>query len=252
MLYQSIKYKLPGIFCLVALTACTMLASSIVFPAQLTDSVSNEIGRLIQIVTYSGGSQGFLFTLTVLCLGVVWALKGENKAIKKGAQLVMQLGFLLVLSFAGKSLLKDVTQSPRPYTELLAEHHIIKSPQHFYQLEQSLKDTAIDDADSLVSQWRSTHWHGEKDYSFPSGHTIFVAICVAFFGGLMAKNKHYFACATLIIWATSVAISRLWLGMHRPIDLYGSITFALILYLIVPSHFAWLDNIIEKLPFPFR
>jgi phosphatidylglycerophosphatase B len=252
MLHQLIKHKLPGIFCLVALAACTLLASIIAFPAQLTDSVSNKLGRLIQIVTYSGGSQGFLFTLTILCCGVILMLKSDKKIVKKGAQLAVQLGFLLLLSFAGKSLLKDVTQSPRPYTELLAEHQIIESPQHFYQLDQALKDAAIDDVDSVVSSWRTTHWHGEKDYSFPSGHTIFVAICVAFFGGIMAQRKQYFACVALVIWATSIAISRLWLGMHRPIDLYGSMSFALILYLIVPSHFAWIDSIIEKLPIPFR
>jgi phosphatidylglycerophosphatase B len=252
MLHQLIKNKLPGILCLLALTACTVLASALVFPAQLSDSVTNEFGYVMQIVTYSAGSEGVLFTLFVLCLGVTWTLKGDSDIIKKGAQLTVQLFFLLVLSFAGKSLLKDITQSPRPYTELLAEYQVIKSPQYFYQLDQPLKDAAIDDVESLVSSWRTMHWHGEKDYSFPSGHTIFVAICVTFFGGLMVKSKQYFACITLVTWATSVAVSRLWLGMHRPVDLYGSMTFALMLYCIVPSHLVWLDSLIKKLPPPLR
>jgi phosphatidylglycerophosphatase B len=37
------------------------------------------------------------------------------------------------------------------------------------------------------------------------------------------------------LWAVGVAISRLWLGMHRPEDLFGSLIFALVLFLIVPS-----------------
>ncbi|WP_410965525.1 phosphatase PAP2 family protein, partial [Salmonella sp. ZJHZ19_0069] len=76
---------------------------------------------------------------------------------------------------------------------------------------------------------------GEKDYSFPSGHTIFVSICLAFFGGLFLQNKCYISALSLWMWGMSVAYSRLWLGMHRPEDLIGSVLFVAIVFTLLPT-----------------
>ncbi|MGF1755931.1 phosphatase PAP2 family protein [Vibrio makurazakiensis] len=209
--------------------------------------VSNLLGRFWGIITHSAGSSGFLITLFVLSL-LVLTLKLPFKRL---VCLGMQLAILLVLSFAAKTTLKSTTESPRPYTEFLAQQGVIASPQAFYELDIDEKNSVIDSIDDEVSQWKSTHWHGEKDYSFPSGHTIFVAICLAFFGGLFLEQRKYWLVAGLLVWAGCVAYSRLWLGMHRPIDLAGSIIFGAIIYTVTPTFHnliveRWINRFIHK------
>lgn len=85
-----------------------------------------------------------------------------------------------------------------------------------------------------VSEWRTRHWLGETDYSFPSGHMIFVGVCLAFFGGLFLEAKRFYLVGGMLVWAGGVAYSRVWLGMHRPEDLAASIAFAGLIYLLVP------------------
>ena len=96
------------------------------------------------------------------------------------------------------------------------------------------RNNAIESVSGKISEWRTKHWQGEKDYSFPSGHTLFVAICVAFFGGLFMEKRQYWLVTALLSWAGLVMFSRLWLGMHRPVDLVGSLAFGGLLYVIVP------------------
>ncbi|GAL03518.1 phosphatidylglycerophosphatase B [Photobacterium aphoticum] len=89
---------------------------------------------------------------------------------------------MLVLSFAAKSGLKHLTEVPRPYTYELEALGIVSSPEDFYQLDEKGKDHAVMEARQHVSEWRIQHWLGETNYSLPSGHTIFVAVCVVFWG----------------------------------------------------------------------
>ncbi len=159
-------------------------------------------------------------------------------------QKLSMLGLLLVIGFASKTGLKLMTESPRPYTELLAAEQLIEHPEAFYQLETAQQANVIGQISEKVSEWRTRHWQGEKDYSFPSGHTIFVSICLAFFGGLFLQNKCYFSAATLWVWAMGVAYSRLWLGMHRIEDLIGSVVFVAIVFSLLPVF-----KVTKKAPF---
>ncbi|MFA0087789.1 phosphatase PAP2 family protein [Vibrio sp. 10N.261.51.F12] len=235
--------KISGMLCLSVFATITFLLTLIFYPSVLSGDVSDVTGAAMQYLTYSAGHQGFLMTLVVFMTTAAWVVK---KAPNK-LSLLVQLGLLLVLSFAAKSLLKDVTQSPRPYTELLAEQHIVHSPEGFYDLSVKEKNQAIEQTSQQVSHWRTKHWMGETDYSFPSGHTIFASICVLFFGGLFVRNGHYTLAALTLAWASGVAMSRLWLGMHRPIDLFGSMLFALGLYVVIPMAYPILDRLFETL-----
>jgi len=199
--------------------------------ADLASEVSDGFGRFIEITTNSAGSRGFLITLAVLCLLTATLKLSSKKIIGLGLQLAM----LLVLSFVAKTTLKTVTESPRPYAVYLAEQQAVSSPERFYQMNTIEKNRAIESTEGYVSEWRSNHWKGEKDYSFPSGHTIFVAICVAFFGGLFLERQQYWLVTGVLVWAGLVAYSRLWLGMHRPMDLMGSIALGAMIYALVPT-----------------
>tara|TARA_B100001057_G_scaffold495125_1_gene593362 strand:- start:770 stop:1513 length:744 start_codon:yes stop_codon:yes gene_type:complete len=187
-------------------------------------------GAVMTFVTYSAGNQGFLITLAVLSLLVLTLKFSKAKLVS----LCLQLGVLLVLSFAAKTFLKSSTESPRPYTEYLVTEEVVDMPELFYELPLEEKNVAIESVEDKVSEWRTRHWLGETDYSFPSGHMIFVGVCLAFFGGLFLEVKRFYLVGGMLAWAGGVAYSRVWLGMHRPEDLAASIAFAGLIYLLVP------------------
>ncbi len=187
-------------------------------------------GAVMTFVTYSAGNQGFLITLAVLSLLVLTLKFSKAKLVS----LCLQLGVLLVLSFSAKTFLKSSTESPRPYTEYLVTQEVVDMPELFYELPLEEKNVAIESVEDKVSEWRTRHWLGETDYSFPSGHMIFVGVCLAFFGGLFLEAKRFYLVGSMLAWAGGVAYSRVWLGMHRPEDLAASIAFAGLIYLLVP------------------
>ncbi|MGF1746599.1 phosphatase PAP2 family protein [Vibrio minamisatsumaniensis] len=193
-------------------------------------SVLPFYGAFMTFVTYSAGNQGFLITLAVLSL-LLLTLRFSNAKL---VSLCLQFGLLLVLSFAAKTVLKHSTESPRPYSEYLVSQDVVETPESFYELPLAEKNAAIESVQDKVSEWRTRHWLGETDYSFPSGHMIFVGVCLAFFGGVFIEAKRFYAVGGLLVWAGGVAYSRVWLGMHRPEDLAGSIAFAALIYLLVP------------------
>ncbi len=197
----------------------------------LTSQVPESLGITFTLLTDSAGSKGFLITLTLLLLSLFRFKPSRIEWMQK----LSMLGLLLVIGFASKTGLKLMTESPRPYTELLAAEQLIETPETFYQLDTKQQANVINQISEHVSDWRTRHWQGEKDYSFPSGHTIFVSICLAFFGGLFLQNKCYISALSLWMWGMSVAYSRLWLGMHRPEDLIGSVLFVAIVFTLLPT-----------------
>ncbi|ACY53556.1 PAP2 superfamily protein [Vibrio antiquarius] len=197
----------------------------------LTSQVPESLGITFTLLTDSAGSKGFLITLTLLLLSLFRFKPSRIEWMQK----LSMLGLLLVIGFASKTGLKLMTESPRPYTELLAAEQLIETPEAFYQLDTKQQANVINQISEHVSDWRTRHWQGEKDYSFPSGHTIFVSICLAFFGGLFLQNKYYISALSLWMWGMSVAYSRLWLGMHRPEDLIGSVLFVAIVFTLLPT-----------------
>ncbi|MGF1844539.1 phosphatase PAP2 family protein [Vibrio clamense] len=206
----------------------------------LASTVSDSTGSLLQWLTDSAGSHGFLFSTIALCLIPIYLKLPKSTMLKLGAQ----LGILLVLSFGAKTLLKQVTAVPRPYANFLQHIDAVKSAETFYQLDVESKNAVIESVSNTVSPWRTSHWLGEMDYSFPSGHTIFVSVCILFFGGILIQHKRYMLFSIILTWGIGVAYSRLWLGMHRPIDLVGSMACAHILYCLIPEQ--WIQNKVHQ------
>ncbi|CSB78511.1 putative phosphatidylglycerophosphatase B [Vibrio cholerae] len=62
-------------------------------------------------------------------------------------------------------------------------------------------------------------------------------VCLLYFGSLLAEKKHYLSLGALLIWVSGVAYSRLWLGMHHPVDLLGAALLVGVLYLLVPQQY---------------
>ncbi|MCD9498682.1 phosphatase PAP2 family protein [Photobacterium carnosum] len=230
-----ISKKLPN-FIALGLFAILLFIAIHIFPVPvLTTPVSSAAGITFALLTDSAGSPFFLITSALLCLTPVF-MRLPKKTITK---VWIQFGILLVLSFVTKTVLKHETAIPRPYTYELQHLHLVDSPTTFYALDSAAKDNVVKEASAYVSPWRLRSWEGETNYSFPSGHTIFAAICVLFWGGFFIRQGKYLIAGGLIIWATGVGISRLWLGMHFPSDVMGSILSAAVLYFFVPE---WNEN----------
>lgn len=230
-----ISKKLPN-FIALGLFAILLFIAIHIFPVPvLTTPVSSAAGITFALLTDSAGSPFFLITSALLCLTPVF-MRLPKKTITK---VWIQFGILLVLSFVTKTVLKHETAIPRPYTYELQHLHLVDSPTAFYALDSAAKDNVVKEASAYVSPWRLRSWEGETNYSFPSGHTIFAAICVLFWSGFFIRQGKYLIAGGLIIWATGVGISRLWLGMHFPSDVMGSILSAAVLYFFVPE---WDEN----------
>ncbi|WP_428776189.1 phosphatase PAP2 family protein [Vibrio sp.] len=214
-------------------------------PVDLTASVSEFTGIVFSGLTDSAGSIGFVLTLLVCMLLVLRIALPLPELLR----FIMQLMAMLLISFATKSALKQATESPRPYTELLTQQLVIPQPAHFYKLTEPRKAALIDKVKN-VSDWRIRHWLTEMNYSFPSGHTLFAAVCLVMFGGVFCRARRPGLVVLITAWASMIAYSRLWLGMHRVEDLIGSVVCVAVMLLLVPQfgrQARWLLRLLEKL-----
>ena len=209
----------------------TLFALALFPEPELTGAVSGFQGWFFSVLTESAGNPYFLITTSLLCLVPV-SMKLPRKVLLK---VWIQFGILLVLSFVAKTGLKEITAVPRPYTHELQALELIDRAETFYELSQQEKDAAVVQATDEVSFWRTQHWLGETDYSFPSGHMIFAAVCVLFWGGFFLRRRLYLPAMALLLWGVGVGLSRIWLGMHWPTDLLMSVFSAGLLYLFVPE-----------------
>lgn len=216
---------------LVIFMLATLFALALFSDPELVGVVSDAQGRFFSVLTESAGNPYFLITTSLLCLIPV-LMKLPQKQLFK---VWIQFGILLMLSFVAKTGLKEVTAVPRPYTHELQRLELVDRPEAFYELNQKDKDQVVKDAATTISPWRTQHWLGETNYSFPSGHMIFAAVCVLFWGGFFLRRRQYFPLVLLLFWGTGVGLSRIWLGMHWPSDLLMSIVAAGVLYLFVPE-----------------
>lgn len=188
------------------------------------------LGQVFTVLSESAGNPYFLITTSLLCvLPLVMKYKPASWCV-----LVVPFAVLLGLSFATKTGLKQVSEVARPYVYQLQDLGVVDSTEAFYRLSTQEKASAVQQVSDKVSKWRLGHWFGETNYSLPSGHTLFAALCVAFWGGFLLREKHYVLAAVLIAWGCGVGWSRIWLGMHWHNDLLVSVLCAFGLYLLVP------------------
>ncbi|WP_308169484.1 phosphatase PAP2 family protein [Vibrio metschnikovii] len=236
MLKQPITQSKFGLMLFIALMLLLIPISLVGTQVNLFALDDDRLTQWLVLLTHSAGKEGFLLTLVVL-IGWTWYRVPECR--RQWLDKAMQLGVLLVLAMILKTGLKHVTQSPRPYTEVMTQSLTLPSPQHFYRLDSQQQALAMEQMNGKVSSARLAVWEQERDYSFPSGHTVFAALCLLFFGGIWLEQKHRLSALLLLAWSGAIAFSRLWVGMHRPEDLFAAALLIGALYIVVPKQYPW-------------
>ena len=133
--------------------------------------------------------------------GIIWIVLGLVMLIPKKTRKcgIMVLAALLVMLVVNNIILKNLIARPRPYAT-------------YPELIEDLADII----------------HVPSSYSFPSGHTV-SAMAVAF--TILTQHKK-FGIVTLV-FATLMGLSRLYVGVHFPTDVYGGIIVGAALALFV-------------------
>ncbi|WP_349918307.1 phosphatase PAP2 family protein [Aeromonas veronii] len=122
-----------------------------------------------------------------------------------------------------KSLIKQLTEEPRPYLLWLAGQNLIPDIRQFYEGSSALRTEQVHAASQLLAlpAWLGNHWQGGVNYAFPSGHSI-AAISLAQFFGLIWLARAPSGAWLLPLWALAIALSRTLIGMHWPLDVLAS------------------------------
>lgn len=190
----------------------------------------NNTSKYLFLVTETASFPWAIITSAILFLVFYLLLPNKTKIILLWLILVNAILSGQII----KSLLKSHTAESRPYVLWMAKEFNI-TDQQFYSLTDSEKKELIYQLlnnSTTIPSWLSNHWQHETGYSFPSGHTLF-AVTWAFLALMLLKFKqHYIIITSAIIWSILIEISRLLLGMHRPIDLITSVLIAWIISLI--------------------
>ncbi|MWN05613.1 phosphatase PAP2 family protein [Gilliamella sp. Pas-s95] len=192
----------------------------------------NDTSKYLFVVTETASFPWAIITSTILFL--VFCLLSPSKTKKKIILLWLLLVSAILSGQTIKSFLKSQTAESRPYVLWMAKEFNI-SNQQFYSKSESERKELIEQLfknSSTIPSWLSNHWQNETGFAFPSGHTLF-AVTWAFLALTLLKFKqHYVIVSITIIWSILIEISRLFLGMHSPIDLITSILIAWIISLI--------------------
>lgn len=170
---------------------------------------------------------GIALTIAALLLLTRHKLTLERSAL-------LALGAALFAVLAGdwviKSLIKQLTEEPRPYLLWLEGQNLIPAIRQFYAASPDLRSEQVHAASQLLAlpQWLGNHWQAEVNYAFPSGHSI-AAMSLAQFFGLIWLARAPRGAWLLPVWAVAIALSRTLIGMHWPLDvltsaLLGSLT----------------------------
>ncbi|UBO75549.1 phosphatase PAP2 family protein [Aeromonas rivuli] len=122
-----------------------------------------------------------------------------------------------------KSLIKHLTQEPRPYLLWLESQQLIPAIEQFYASQVEVRSEQVHAASQLLAlpQWLGNHWQAEVNYAFPSGHSI-AAMSLAQFFGLIWLARAPRGVWLLPLWALAIGLSRTLIGMHWPLDVLAS------------------------------
>lgn len=177
--------------------------------------------------TESAGRVGTIIILVIAGLMYAANARGWRDRVKAFFGIFILVGVvLLTFSFLNEHALKPAVGRFRPsHTFIIDQTRSVAKLDSLYLLPEADRQTffreliasdtvSFKDIDDVILN----HWVAEDGYSFPSGHSFnafLLGTLLAF--GLFHTRLRWLACVPLA-WAAFVALSRVALGVHSPLD----------------------------------
>lgn len=241
--------RFPGnsfIYFLTSLSFLILAGIVFMFPVGFSEyRNSDAFAPIWYAVTMSGGVYGSAIIITLLTF---YLLNYFKKDINKKRSVLLFAGTVLIFQIliSGSTLFyfKDVFRNPRPSQLYVAEKGPEdKSSKEFFSMMPEEKSkylrkkieenkTAFEDVyPPILSSWSE-----ESGFSFPSGHSetsFFLGTIMAFVIFKTGSKK----CYTIlpVMWAVLVALSRVVIGVHYPVDVVAGAFIGLVIALIIIS-----------------
>lgn len=182
------------------------------------DSLTSS-DRYLFWLTETAGVPWAILTCLFFTLSFIFLLNVKSK--RQMIKLILVLIIAMIVGQAIKSAIKTYTAESRPFVLWIEKQYSVKD-EYFYSLPRAERKQIITEyvaQSSQIPNWLYQHWRNETGYTFPSGHTLFAATWAFLALLLLNFKRHYIFIGTSIAWVILIEISRLTLGMHRPIDL---------------------------------
>ncbi len=197
-----------------------LAASTIPFLQTLADHRMDAVTWIFNKLTFLGDEKLFV----LIALIVFWCVS------KRGGQYMLTVGFSA--SSIGQTL-KMLFRVPRPWA--LGDHPF-EGADPVARGSAGGATVEKKGLDKLLSKFLGT---GADGWSFPSGHTL---ISVGTYGAMAAWFKQTWVRIVGIVLAILIPFTRLYLGVHTPVDIVAGAIIALILLLTLRPVFTG-DNL---------
>lgn len=193
-----------------------LAASTLPFLESLASIRTGFLTGLLNALTWLGDEKLFV----VISLIVFWCVS------KKGGLYMLTTGF--GVSSVGQTL-KMFFRVPRPWN--LGDKPFANAD----PVARGSSANGTGEAGGIGKLIGKLLGSGADGWSFPSGHTL---ISVGTYGGMAAWFRQKWIRIAGIILAVIIPFSRLYLGVHTPIDILGGALIALIFVLVLKPIFA--------------
>ncbi len=228
--------KRRGARAVLSLVVACGITAGLAWWAGANDGLARD--GLAGLVTYGiteSGSAWCVPLLLVVALAL-WATDPKRTAsVRRRETLVMFVVMLAGLPATAaliESVVKPRVRAPRPSHERLVEVGWITDLDAFYSLDKPARrahlrtHTQAENFAAHAARLRLhprvlNHWIHESGSTFPSAHALnaFLAATLLWGGAFAAPTRRRRALAfTFVFWAIAVAVSRVALGVHRPVD----------------------------------
>lgn len=187
-----------------------LAASTLPFLQTLAENRSEFLTKAFNLLTYLGDEKLFV----VIALIVFWCFS------KRGGQYLLTAGF--GLSSVGQSL-KMLFRVPRPW-------HLGNPP--FEGSDPVARGTQ--QFDGVLGKVTKALGTGADGWSFPSGHTL---ISMGTYGGLAAWFRSGWVKAIGIFLVILIPFTRMYLGVHTPLDIISALLLGIIAVLVLKPVF---------------
>ncbi len=193
-------------------------------------ATQGKLASLAYTITESGGKVGTV--AIILATSFAYTIRVEvwqHKLTTFFKSVVALSVFIGAWAFINEHLTKPLLKEVRPsHAYLLEQTHLTTKLDSLYALTKEQRMLYFHNLVQQTQQQFSTidkkvlaHWVEEAGYSFPSGHSFnaFLLATIMAFSLSHATNKKLHAWYWVpFVWAALVALSRVALGAHHPID----------------------------------